>query len=77
MVYAVIRAPKLCDMFHKAERKKYREEQIAKNEEEAFLHLRQEKVSELNSQAFIDNLVQQISNLLKKNTKPVSPTSLS
>ena len=46
MVYAVIRAPKLCDIFHKAEQKRLREEEIAKNEAEAFLHLRQEKVSE-------------------------------
>ena len=57
MVHAVIRAPKLSDMFHKAERKKFSEEEIARNDAEAFLHLRREKVDENNSQAFIDNLV--------------------
>ena len=56
-VHAVVRTPKLCDMFHKAEQQYRSEMKIAKENQEAFLYFRQQKVNEANSQAFIKDLV--------------------
>ena len=53
----MVRTPKLCDMFHKAEQQYRSEMKIAKENQEAFLYFRQQKVNEANSQAFIKDLV--------------------
>ena len=52
-----MRTPKLCDLYHKTERKKLTEKEIAQANREAILNLRQEKVSEQNYPTFINELV--------------------
>ena len=41
-LYAILRSPKLVDLFHKAERKKSSKEQIQKANQEAYLNLNKE-----------------------------------
>ena len=56
MFNAVIRTPKLCDMFHKAEKKRLTEKEISIANQSAITNLRLFKVDETNSAAFIEDL---------------------
>ena len=56
MMHAVIRTPKLVDLFHKTERKRMTEKDIVKADQTAHLNLRKYKIDETNYEYFIDQL---------------------
>ena len=67
ILYAVIRTPKLCDLFHRAERRRLTEKHIQDADKEAYLSLRQYKVNENNAEKFIENLAMEIFQEMKDN----------
>ena len=65
MFHAIIRSPKLCDLYHRTEAKKVNEERREQAKNDAFLLLRQEKVNE-NSKPFIENLISEVHHFLRE-----------
>ena len=56
ILFAIIRSPMLCDMFHKEERKRFETEQIEKRLQESIHILRQYNFDEGNAEPFVSNL---------------------
>ena len=65
MLHAVIRSPKLSDLYAKEERKHMTAQQITQANKEAFKKLRQNTVSEKNAKKFIVDLSSSVNQSLK------------
>ena len=55
ILYAMIKSPKMCNMLHKAERKRYSAEQLKQVNDSAILTLRQYKFDE-NADMFVEKI---------------------
>ena len=62
MMHAVIRTPKLVDLFHKTERKRMIEKDIVLADQAAHQNLRRCNINETNYENFIDELSSSVNN---------------
>ena len=60
ILYAVIRTPRLCDLFHRAERRRLTEKHIIEADREAHLCLRKYKVNDKNADNFIEDIAVEV-----------------
>lgn len=70
IIHSVIRIPRLCDLFHKAERKRLSEKQINLADQQAHLVLRQYKVDDdASAEPFIEELALEVYHELARGKK--------
>ena len=60
ILQAMLRSPKMCDIFQKAEAQRLSSADLKKADDKAILVLRQEKFFDSNQQEYMDNLVKNV-----------------
>lgn len=73
ILFAMIRSPKMCDLLHKTERRRFTQEKLEELTQQSVFLLRQYQMDHKNGEHFVESVYDQVTNQVKNDYRERSP----